>query len=244
MNKMLWAALAACMVVSGCASGPSAADISKDQARADEIRAKQEKERLEADQKMAQKKIDATPEWVINPPRPDAGGFYGVGIASSSNMDIALKKGMLAAEFELAKQYRSIVSGNARQFQRDDGGRSGASERFTQLVDQLVDRVELSGYEVAKREVKALDGQFQTYVLLRLSYERLERSVQAARAGERDRGIDEQFAELERRLDKFRDERKASVAQGAAALSAAEPTGAGTKQQNSVKLQIEAQSAK
>lgn len=195
-------------LLQACSSAPTSKDIAKDEAAAAAVRAQADADKMAKEQKQAERHMDVVPSWALAPPRPDAEGFYAVGMSESSKMDLALKKATLQAEFQLAKAYKAVISGNERQFQRDQGGRGGVSERYTQLIDQLVDRVPLGGYEVVKREVKTLDGQYHSFVLLRLSYEQFNKVLASEKKAKADASIDEQFAELESRLDKYKTERR------------------------------------
>lgn len=211
MKRVSWLLAGAALALLGaCSSQPTAKDIAKDEVAAAEVRARAESDRLARDEKAAERYMGNVPSWALVPPRSDAEGFYAVGIAESSRLDLALKKAMLTAEFGLAKNYKAVISGNERQYQRD-GGRGAVSERYTLLIDQVVDRVPLAGYEVVKREVKTIDGTYHTFVLLRLSYEELNKALAAAKKADVDASIDEQFAELERRLDKYKAARAAEA---------------------------------
>lgn len=212
MKRVMWllAAGVVTLLGVGCSSPPTAKDIAKDEAAAAEVRARAEAERLARDEKAAERYMGNVPAWALVPPRADGDGFYAVGIAESSRLDLALKKAMLTAEFGLAKNYKAVISGNERQYQRD-GGKGAVSERYTLLIDQVVDRVPLAGYEVVKREFKTIDGTYHTFVLLKLSYEELNKALAAAKKAEADASIDEQFAELERRLDKYKAARAADA---------------------------------
>ncbi|MBK6616700.1 hypothetical protein [Ottowia sp.] len=198
--------------------------MARDEAAASEVRAKAEAARKQADQKTAEQYMERVPQWALVPPPPDVDGIYAVGIAESSRMDMATRKSMLTAEFGLAKSLKAVVSGSERQYQRDSG-RAGLTERYTLLIDQVVDRVPLAGYHVVKREVRPIDGTYHSFVLLRLSYDQLGKALASAKQAESDASIDEQFAELERRLDKYREQRlaesQASVVARAAAIGAA-----------------------
>jgi hypothetical protein len=220
--RSIWYAVAAVCVALlgvGCSSAPTAKDLAKDEAAASEVRAKADAERRAREQKAAEAYLETVPGWALAPPKADAEGMYAAGIADSAKLDIAMKKAMLSAEFQLAKAYRTIMSGSERQFQRDRGS-SGVAERYTLLIDSLVERVPVGGYEVVKREVKTVDGKYHSYVLLKLSYEAFNKVMASSRQAETDASIDQQFAELEARLDKYRDERRQEAARAAAVRSA------------------------
>jgi ribosome-associated translation inhibitor RaiA len=222
MKHVSWLAVAGlAALVSGCSSPPTAKDVARDETAAAEVRARAEADRLAREEKAAERYMGSVPAWALVPPRADAEGFYAVGISESSKLDTALKKAMLTAEYGLAKNYKAVISGNERQYQRD-AGRGAVSERYTLLIDQVVDRVPLAGYEVAKREVRTIDGTFHTFVLLKLSYDELNKALANAKKAEADASIDEQFAELERRLDKYKAARAAEAAQGKLVARAAD----------------------
>jgi hypothetical protein len=211
----VWVALLA----AGCSSAPTAKDIAKEEAAASEVRAKADAERRARDQKAAQAYLETVPDWAVTPPKADADGMYAAGMGDSAKLDLAMKKAMLSAEFQLAKAYRTVMSGNERQFQRDQGS-VGVTERYTLLIDSLVERVPVGGYEVVKREVKSIDGKYHSYVLLKLSYDAFSKVMASSRQAEKDASIDLQFAELEGRLDKYRAERRQEAAKAAAVRSA------------------------
>jgi len=173
------------LVLAGCSSTPTAKSIAKDEAAAAEVRANAEAERTARAQQQAVRELGNVPEWALTPPKADAEGFYAVGMADSSKVDTAMKKALLHAEFQLAKSYRAIVSGNERQYQRDQGG-SGVSERYTLLIDSVVDRMPLGGYHVVQREVKPLDGKFHSFVLVKLSYDQANKLIASARPSQAD----------------------------------------------------------
>ena len=222
------------LLVAGCSSGPTAKDIAKEEAAAAEVRAAADAARKAREQKVAQAYLATVPEWAVTPPRADADGMYAVGIADSAKLDLAMKKAVLQAEFQLAKSYRAVMSGSERQFQRDQGT-AGVSERYTLLIDSLVDRIPVGGYEVVKREIKPIDGKYHSYVLLRLSYDAFNKVLANSRTNSVDASINEAFAELESRLDKYREERRkdeaiatvsraARTSQGVAVAGGAQPS--------------------
>ena len=210
MNRTSWMSVVAVSAAAlcACSSAPTAKDIAKEEASAAEVRAKSEDARRAREEKVAENYMGKVPEWAIVPPRSDADGFYAVGISESSRLDTALKKSMLTAEYDLAKSYKAVISGNERQYQRD-AGRGAVAEQYTLLIDQIVDRVPLAGYDVVKREVRTIDGTYHSFVLLHLSYEQLNKALESTKKADADASIDEQFSVLEQRLDKYRADRVA-----------------------------------
>lgn len=222
---MKWKILAlmglAMSVLAGCASKPTAESIQKDEAAAMAAReAAEAKRNARADEK-AERYLKRVPEWVSTPPRGDGAFVYAVGSGQSSKFDVARQKAQLTGEFGLAKQYRQALSGSERLFQRDAGGTGGVQERYTALIDKLVDRVQLVGHEVVKSETVVVDGgQYQTWVLMKLSFDDMEK-ILAKQRGDAglEASIEKQFEELDRRLKELRTEQKADAQQGKTGVS-------------------------
>lgn len=154
-------------------------------------------------------KLDKIPGWVLNPPKPDAYGVFAVGIGDSNTLQVSQKKAMLEAEFGLAKQFQQELAGSERQYTTDDSV-SGVN-RYEGLIDKLVQRVPIVGYTVKKQEVKAVDGKYQTYVLLSLPYDQYNEVLKAQKSKETSKEMKDAFDELEKRLEKRRNEGAATV---------------------------------
>jgi len=219
-------------VLAGCASKPTGLDIAKEEAKIAAARDKVAAEKLERETKAAQAFLKRVPSWVSDPPRADGQAVYALGTGEGKRLDMAQRKAVLTAEFDLAKQYRQALSGSEQLFQRDGGGSAVPQERYTLLIDRLVDRVELAGQEVIRRETIVHEGVFYHYVLLKLSWQDMERVLARQRAGSVDKSIDEQFVELDRRLRAHREQKRQEAAaaqapQGAAVAAANSPAGPG-----------------
>ncbi len=223
MNRKMWVVWAgALLVIAGCSSTPTAKDIAKDEVAATEVREKSQVARTQREQARAQAYMEKVPKWVVEPPKGDGDVAYAVGVGQSSKMDLAQKKAALEAQFELAKGFKQALSGSERQYRRDNG-KAGVDERFTLLIDQVVDRVPLAGYEVVRRETLPIDGAFHSFVLMKASYSEMQRVLAERSSERRDRSIDEQFDELERRLKEHRKERDAAKAEVAASPPVSDP---------------------
>ncbi|PTC00200.1 hypothetical protein C9975_08830 [Thalassospira xiamenensis] len=171
-----------------------------------EMQARQEaREQIKREQE-----IDLLPSWVENPPESDGTGFYGVGIAQSKHLNHSRKAARLQAEFELAKMYRQELSGSERAF--EEGNTDGdVVSQTTFLIDKIVDAVPVVGYEIVDQEIKAHAGQHHTYVLLKLPYEQFNKVLQEQKAAENNDRVQVAFDDLERRLDKRRQQKQAEA---------------------------------
>jgi hypothetical protein len=194
----------------GCASKPNAVSIAKDEASAEKARSEAERQRAARATEAAEKFLAKVPAWVGDPPRTDGTNVYAVGEGQSSSLDLARKKAQLTAEFGLAKQYKQALSGSERLFQRDSA--SGTpQERYTLLIDKLVDSVPLVGQQQVRQEVVVVDGKFHSYVLMKLSFDDMERIISRQKAESQDKEIDAQFDELDRRLKVYRAEQQSGA---------------------------------
>ena len=193
LKKITGAALALLLV--GCSSTPTKTDIAIDQAKADAVK-------MDAAQEVAEQTLESVPSWVINPPKSDAVGVYGVGIGQSKKLDVSMKKGSLNAQYELAKSFGQVLSGNERSYTKD--GAAGSTDDFTQLVDSIVAEVPVNGYEVIENKVVAMNGEYTNYTLLRLTYDQLGKGLELAQQESTDTKIKSEFNDLYDRLESLK----------------------------------------
>lgn len=183
----------------GCASKPTAESMQKDQIKANELRAAAEASQSEKRQVRNEAYLEGIPQWALQPPKPDAGGMYAVGSGESQSLSVAQKKAMLDAEFGLAKQYRQELSGSERSYTQERNDQS-LSSQYTQLIDKLVTRVPVVGFEVVKQEVKSMHGTFHSWILLKLPYAQFNQVLQEQRADAVDTTVQKAFDEFDQRL--------------------------------------------
>jgi len=185
------AAIAYVLTTTGCSTTPDSKSIVKEQLHI-------EKQRREVAQQQAEKTIDAMPSWAANVPRPDGTGVYALGIAESDKVQIALKKAQLQAEYGLAKLYNQELSGSEQAMQQDAGASSASN--YQSLIQSLVNYVSVVGFEVVKQDVKAVNGEFQAYILLKLPYAEFNKALQSKRNQAQTVEMKQAFTELEQRL--------------------------------------------
>lgn len=183
--------LSAMLILSACSSHPTSKQLVKEQQHI-------EKTRQEATQKQAENTIDAMPSWAASVPHPDNTGVYALGIADSDKVQIALKKAQLQAEYGLAKQFNQELVGSERSMQQDAGANS--SSQYQSLIQSLVSYVPVVGFEVVKQEVKAVNGQFQAYMLLKLPYAEFNKALQSQKQQSQNVQMRQAFNDLELRL--------------------------------------------
>ncbi len=176
-------------------------DIVKQQLELESRRMELEAKKMEIEQEMRLQEIEAIPEWALKPPLADEVGFYAVGIAESKNTYFAIKKSKLQAEFELAKQYKQLLSGSERSYESETlGGSVNSSAEM--LIDKIVEEVAIVGYDIVQHEVKPQHGKQVSYVLLKMPYMQYNRVLKERREQEFKSEVKLAYKDLERRLDK------------------------------------------
>jgi hypothetical protein len=164
-KKTLFLVSILAVVIAGCSSNPYE-DMAKDQANAREVIQEAHNKAVAMQQEKAEDYIDLVPEWIMTPPKADADGFYASGIGKSKDLSVAMAKSMVQAEFNLAKSYSQTLSANEQYFKKED------YEQYVQVIDTFIDKVDLTGYSIEKRVVKPVDGVMQSFVLLKMPFER------------------------------------------------------------------------
>ena len=191
LTKKLAAVAIMAYVVTGCSTTPDSKSLAKEQLHI-------EKQRREAAQHQAEKTIDAIPAWAMTAPRPDHTGVYALGVAESDKVQIAIKKAQLQAQYGLAKIYNQELAGSEQAMQQDAGANS--SSYYQSLIQSLVNYVSVVGFEVVKQEVKAVNGEFQAYTLLKLPYAEFNMALQSQKQQTQNNDTKQAFADLEQRL--------------------------------------------
>jgi hypothetical protein len=171
----------------------------KDEQRASEVRERAEVKVAEKKQDQAAEDLSSMPKWVLEPPKADGQGIYAVGMAESDTLRISMRKAMLEAEFGLAKLYKQEISGSERMFDQERGTKNNTSQ-YTALIDKLVARVPVVGFEVIQQEVKPIRGIYHTWVLLKLPYAQFNKVLLEQKTDSLDQTVKEAFDDLEKRV--------------------------------------------
>lgn len=179
------------LTISGCVSSPSSADVRRAQLKEQEIR-------TNAAQEKAEEKISNVPEWFLMPPKSDDTSTYGVGSGESRNIDFAMKKADLNAQYELAKSFSQELSGNEQSYNKENNFEM--KEQYTRLIDSIVSSVQVNGYETLEHKVVAENGRFSVYKLVRLSYDRFSQAIEK-RHGSVQAEVKAAFQQLQQRLE-------------------------------------------
>ena len=187
------------LTLHGCASQKAANELAAEQAKASKIQLKADNQRQNIAQEKAQNTLEQFPSWALQVPAPDATGVYAIGIGDSDKVPIAIKKAQLEAEYGLAKLYNQELAGGERSSQQDNG--NGSSSQYTALISKLVDYVPVVGFQIIKQDIKAIDGKFNAFILMKLPYEEFNKVLQQQKQksqGAQDKAV---FDDLEKRLE-------------------------------------------
>lgn len=176
--------------------------VAKEQIKMEQLR--QDAEQARRDQltkKMEEELDDVVPSWFLSPPKMDESGVYGVGTATSKDLGFSIRKAKQLALYESAKVLKQEITGQERSLQRDNGVDGDIANRTEMLVDSFVNRVNVSGFDVVKTEVKAYDGQFHSFALIKVPFDEYNRILKQSKdplANE----FKQLFSDLEKRAEK------------------------------------------
>ena len=201
--------LGSALGMTACSTTQSSADVARDMVAAQKVRDKASEEIAEKRQAVMEKEMSQVPGWAVQTPSPDDEGVYAIGIGSSDNFRLSIRKAFLDGEYGLAKATNQMVSGSERSYAKDTNDHSG-HEEYTGLIDLLVPSVPIVGLEIIKQETKPINGRYNTYVLMKLPYKELNRALQSRESASQNEAVKKAFAELYARLEKA--EKKAAVA--------------------------------
>lgn len=153
-------ALAAALVLAGCASAPKPGTP-------EAAMAEQQNRERQAVQSVSTA-VSNIPVWYLNPPA-DEMAFYSAGVATSGDMQFAMDRAVLSAQSALASQLNNRVSARIRDFMNEVGlGNDAALNAEAERVSQnVVTEVNLAGFRREKSEVFQEGRGYRAYVLLR-----------------------------------------------------------------------------
>lgn len=187
------------VLLSACSSTNE--DIVRQQLELESRRIELEAKKLEIEQEKRQQEIESVPDWALKPPLADESGFYAVGIAESEKVSFAMKKAKLQAEFELAKQYKQLLSGSERNYETETMG--GVVNSATEiLIDKIIEEVPIVGYDIVQHELKQQNGKHVSYLLLKMPYMQYNKVLKERQELEFTSEMKVAYKDLERRLDK------------------------------------------
>lgn len=216
MMKRALSVIVLATLLGGCAS--DAEKMAQDQIDTERMRQEAAAEARAQLTVQLQDQLDSVvPSWYLDPPKMDGTGIYGVGTAQTKDLGFSVRKAKLLAIYEAAKVFKQEMSGQERSLQRDNGDEGDVAQRTELLVDALVARVPVSGYDIVKTEVKPWDGKFHAFVLAKIPFDEFN-SVLKMNKDSLKGEFDGAFEALEKRLNER--EARASATGGSVSLAA------------------------
>lgn len=187
--KLTLAAVSVAALLGGCSSNPI------------DRHAKMQEELLEKRVESMEEVLDEAPDWFLYPPQATDTGLYGAGMSSGHNLQFTVNKAKLQAEFNLAKMYGQAISGQERSYISDNGANTGLSEDNRQVIDKLIAKQDISGYEQVDSKTIIENGQYHTYVLLFYPYDGNNRVKEGERQAMAKQEASAAYRQLEQRVE-------------------------------------------
>ena len=167
----------------------------------------QQKEAAKAD--AAKTAVAEIPSWYGSPP-DDANSIYAPGTATSTDLQFAIDKAVLAGKRSLADRINSKLSSKMKEFISESG--AGEDTQLTseseRVTSNLITEVNLTGYAVTERKMIPSGSQYRAYVLLQYPLGNANRllvdSVKKSSALESKLRSSKAFQELEEDIRKAR----------------------------------------
>ena len=113
--------------------------------------------------------LNNVPEWFLTPPKNTATQIFATATGKSSELSIAIDEAQHRAEYKLAQQVSSLVSGEDTSYTTNSQG--GANTRFRSVTDKFVQSADVSRAQVVKKEVFSENQLIRAYVLVKLDME-------------------------------------------------------------------------
>ncbi|MGP9797015.1 hypothetical protein ACT3UJ_06620 [Halomonas sp. 86] len=178
MRKNQWLAMAVVtgLIMAGCSKNTVQQAI-KDQERMERHMAAQEAKRAQRQIQAGNEQLDALPAWIINKPRPDGTGMFGVGIGESRDLTNAIRKSNLQARYDVAKEIENVLTA-------EETATGSADSQYRYIVNSFVNQVDLAGLEDVMRDVQSGPRGFRVYTLVKLPYDDFNQALQGFGQGD------------------------------------------------------------
>jgi hypothetical protein len=194
MKNQLALTLGISLSLIGCSSAPTKTDIAKEERAIAQLQQKAEIERQAHQQKQLEKERNQLPDWVIEPPRADTEGFYGIGIGRDKDLLAATRKAKLQALFEIANTLRTELSGEDTMTGTDNN-------QYRFIVNRFVDKVNISGADLVKQEIQVINGEYHSYALMRLSFKQFDQLIARQATPQEQESLEQAYQRLLKRIE-------------------------------------------
>ena len=145
----------------------------------------------------AESQMANVPDWFLEPPEASQDAIYGVGSSFSADLQNAVRKASLQANYEIAQTYQQRVSGSERAFIRESGinEQGGVQAEVVQkkvlqegtgFRAYVLARYKMGTNNLIKQEVEREHVVKSTRQAADDAYQELESRVEQARKGDNE----------------------------------------------------------
>ena len=117
--------------------------------------------------------LEEVPKWFVMKPTSD-NFLYGAGVATSPDLNLAIKKANLLAKAEIADVINGEMNERATYFSTEVGRDKNKRtvQEFDRTIVNVIAKTAVVGYEVAEQDIytTAYD-EYRVYILLKFSYD-------------------------------------------------------------------------
>jgi len=117
--------------------------------------------------------LEEVPKWFVMKPTSD-NFLYGAGVATSPDLNLAIKKANLIAKAEIADVINGEMNERATYFSTEVGRDKNKRtvQEFDRTIVNVISKTAVTGYEVAEQDIytTAYD-EYRVYLLLKYSYD-------------------------------------------------------------------------
>lgn len=117
--------------------------------------------------------LEEVPKWFVIKPTSDT-FLYGAGVATSPDLNLAIKKANLLAKAEIADVINGEMNERATYFSTEVGRDKNKRtvQEFDRTIVNVISKTAVVGYEVAEQDIytTAYD-EYRVYILLKFSYD-------------------------------------------------------------------------
>ena len=117
--------------------------------------------------------LEEVPKWFVMKPTSD-NFLYGAGVATSPDLNLAIKKANLIAKAEIADVINGEMNERATYFSTEVGRDKNKRtvQEFDRTIVNVISKTAVTGYEVAEQDIfTTANDEYRVYILLQFSYD-------------------------------------------------------------------------
>ena len=119
------------------------------------------------------KMLEEVPKWFVQKPMSE-NYLYGSGVATSPDLNLAIKKANLIAKSEIADIINGEMNERATFFSTEVGrdNNKRTVQEFDRTIVNVIKKTAVTGYEVAEQDIfTTANDEYRVYILLQFSYD-------------------------------------------------------------------------